>query len=419
VAQFVVVLDVTIVAVALPSIRDDLGFSEAGLQWVLSAYGLTFGGFLMLFGRAADLAGRRRVLTAGFAVFGAASLACGLAPSPAALIAARAVQGAGAAAVSPAALSLLTTAVPEGAARTRALAAWTAAAAGGGALGWMLGGAITQSLGWSWVFLVNVVPCAVAGALIHARLPESRGPRQRLDVAGAFACTGALAALILGLTRRDATAVPWLSAAAALLAAFAAIERRAEAPLLPPGTLRDRRLTGALAASVVNTTASTGPLFLCVLLLQDRFGAAPATAGLLFAPINLAVIAGSVAATRLHDTRGAAATTAVGLGVLAAGVAALLALPDGGAVPATLPLAFVAIGAGIGAAALGATAMGTAAVEADRQGMASGLLNTAAQLGNALGPAACVLLATAGVEAAFATAAALALVAALGCTTVR
>jgi MFS family permease len=177
VAQFVVVLDVTIVAVALPSIRDDLGFSEAGLQWVLSAYGLTFGGFLMLFGRVADLAGRRRVLTASFAVFGAASLACGLAPSPAALIAARAVQGAGAAAVSPAALSLLTTAVPEGAARTRALAAWTAAAAGGGALGWVLGGAITQALGWSWVFLVNVVPCAVAGALIHARLPESRGPR--------------------------------------------------------------------------------------------------------------------------------------------------------------------------------------------------------------------------------------------------
>jgi len=283
----------------------------------------------------------------------------------------------------------------------------------------VLGGAITEALGWRWVFLVNVAPCAAALLLVRAVLPESRGPGGRLDVRGALACTAGLAALILGLTRRDATAVAPLAAGALLLAAFAGIERRAPAPLLPPGTLRDRRVSGALTASLVITTASTGPLFLCVLLLQDRFGAAPTTAGLLFAPINLAVIAGTLAATRLHDARGAAATTGAGLALLAAGVAALLTLPAGGDVPARLPLAFVAIGAGIGAAALGSTAMGTAAVGADRQGMASGLLNTAAQLGNALGPAVCVLLATAGVEAAFTASAALALAAALGCTTVR
>ena len=418
-AQFVVVLDVTIVAVALPSIRDDLGFSTTGLQWILSAYGLTFGGFLMLLGRVADLAGRRRVLAAGFAVFGGASLACGLAPSPGWLLAARAVQGAGAAAVSPAALALLTATVPEGRRRTRALAAWTAAAAGGGALGWVAGGAITEGPGWRWVFLVNVVPCAAAFALTRVVLPESRGPGRRLDVPGALACTAGLAALILGLTRRDASAIPALALAAVLLGAFAAIERRAGAPLLPPGTLRDRRLAGALAASVVITTASTGPLYLCVLLLQDRFGAAPTTAGLLFAPVNLAVVAGSAAAARLHDARGAAPATAAGLVLLAAGVGALLALPDGGGIPAAMPAAFVAIGGGIGAAALGSTAMGTAAVTQDRQGLASGLLNTSAQLGNALGPAACVLLAGAGVGAAFAAAAMLALGTAFACSTVR
>src|SRR5918997_3849496 len=155
-AQFVVVLDVTIVAVALPAIREDLGFTPAALQWVITAYGLVFGGFLMLLGRAADLAGRRRVLAAGFGLFGAASLACGLAPSPAALIAARAVQGLGAAAISPAALALLTAALPPGPTRTRALGVWTAAAAGGGALGWVAGGLLAEHVGWEWVFLVNV-----------------------------------------------------------------------------------------------------------------------------------------------------------------------------------------------------------------------------------------------------------------------
>jgi MFS family permease len=327
------------------------------------------------------------------------------------LVAARTVQGLGAAAVSPAALALLTATVPEGRPRTRALAAWTAAAAGGGAIGWVLGGAITESLGWQWVFLVNVAPCALAVALTATTLPESRGPAQRLDVLGALACTAGLAALILGLTRAEqagaGAAIAPLSAAGLLLAAFAAIERRAEAPLLPPGTLRDPRLAGSLLASVSITATSTGPLFLCVLYVQDTLGEGASAAGLLFAPINLAVIAGSVAAAKLHAARGAAPTTAIGLATLAAGVAALLVLPEHGPVPVSLPAAFVAIGAGVGCAALGSTAAGTEAVERDRQGLASGLLNTAAQLGNALGLAVFVLLAAGvgghdGFRAAFA-----------------
>ena len=204
VAQFVVVLDVTIVAIALPAIGDDLGVSPTGLQWVLSAYTLTFGGLLMLAGRAADLSGRRRAFRAGLTLFAAASLACALAPTAAALVAARAVQGAGAALVAPAALALLVATEPEGAARTRALAVWTAAAAGGGASGWVLGGAISGGLGWEWVFAVNV-PVGLAGAALAGRLlPESRERgAARLDVPGALALTAGVGAVLLGLSRGE------------------------------------------------------------------------------------------------------------------------------------------------------------------------------------------------------------------------
>ncbi len=274
-AQFVVVLDATIVAVALPAIGRDLGLGGPALAWVVSAYTLVFGGFLMLLGRAADLAGRRRVLLAGFALFGAASLACGLAPSAAVLIAARAVQGLGAAAVSPAALALLTDGTPEGPARTRAVGAWTAAAAGGGALGWVAGGAIADGPGWPWVFLVNVAPCVLAIALALRLLPADPGRRgdAPLDVAGAVSATAGLALLVLGFTRAeqagigDPTAWGSMVTSAALLLAFARVERRAGDPLLPPGTLGRPRLAAGLLASLAITTASTGSLFLCVLHL--------------------------------------------------------------------------------------------------------------------------------------------------------
>jgi MFS family permease len=400
-AQFVVVLDGTIVAVALPSIGSDLGFSETNLPWVVSAFALVFGGFLMLLGRAADLVGPRRVLVAGFVVFGVASLACGLAQAPWQLVAGRAVQGLGAAAVSPAALALLTATVPAGAARTRALGLWTAAAAGGGALGWVLGGLIAAGPGWPWVFLVNVVPCALAIVLAVRLLPSGggRGARGPLDVAGAFAATAGLALLVLGLTRAEqasaAAPTAWgsLAASAALLTAFAAIERRAADPLLPPGTLGEPRLAGALLASLAITTASTGPLFVCLLYLQGAGGLGAAATGLLYAPFNVSVIAGSAAGARMHGRRGAVAGVSAGLLSLAAGAASLIAVPGLGAA-AALP-AFALMGLGVGCAAVAATEAGTATAGEAREGLVSGLLNTAAQLGNALGVSAFVVLAAA------------------------
>ena len=305
------------------------------------------------------------------------------------------MQGLGAAAVSPAALALLTAAVPEGPRRTKALGVWTAAAAGGGALGWVLGGVLTEQAGWEWVFLVNVAPCVLGLLLAPRLLPESRGPRHgRLDFPGALTVTAGLALLVLGLTRAEqagiAAASTWgsLLAAALLLGAFARIERRAEHPLLPPGTLADRRLSGALVAAVVITAASTGPLFLVVLHLQDDLGLAPTEAGLLFTPVNLAVIGGSMAGARALERRGAPFMLTAGLALLGGGVLALLG-------PLPLPVALIAIGAGIGAASLASTEAGTAAAGDERQGLASGLLNTAAQLGNALGLAVFVLLAAA------------------------
>jgi MFS family permease len=421
-AQFVVVLDATIVAVALPSIGDDLGFSRTNLPWVVSAFALVFGGFLMLLGRTADVVGPRRVLVAGFAVFGAASLACGVAQAPWQLVAARAVQGLGAAAVSPAALALLTAIVPAGPARTRALGVWTAAAAGGGALGWVLGGLIAAGPGWPWVFLVNVVPCALAIVLALRLLPGGggRGARGPLDVAGAFAATAGLALLVLGLTRAEQASpgapTAWgpLAASAALLVAFAVIERRAADPLLPPGTLGEPRLSGALLASLAVTTASTGPLFVCLLYLQGERGLGAAETGLLYAPFNIAVIAGSAAGARVLDRRGAVAGVGAGLLSLAAGAASLVAVPAVGAA-AALP-AFALMGLGVGCAAVAATEAGTATASDHREGLVSGLLNTAAQLGNALGVSAFVVLAAAvpsGPEAGLAVACAAGAAAAL------
>src|SRR5215204_4787514 len=296
VAQFVVVLDVTIVTIALPAIRRDLGFEPADLQWVVSAYTLTFGGGLLLAGRVADLYGARRAFRSGLLVFAAASLACALAPTAAALIAARAVQGAGAALVAPAALSLLVATEPAGRARSRALGIWTAAAAGGGASGWVLGGLISRGPGWEWVFAVNV-PVGVAGAaLAPALLPESKGAGGGLDILGAFALTAGLAAVLLGLSgAEDGLSAPTLLPAAAgllLLAAFTRRQVRARDPLVPPRALRAPGLErGALVALAL--TATTSPAMFLAILQQDTGN------GLRFAPFNLAVIAGSLASPRI------------------------------------------------------------------------------------------------------------------------
>ena len=357
----------TIVAIALPAIGRDLDFDAAGLQWVLSAYTLTFGGGLLLAGRVADLHGRRRVFRAGLLLFAAASLACALAPASWALIAARAVQGAGAALVAPAALALLVAAEPPGPRRSRALGVWTAAAAGGGASGWVLGGLIASGPGWEWVFAVNV-PVGLAGAALAGRLlVESHGEAGGLDVPGAVALTAGLGAVLVGLSE----GLPYAFAAGlALLAAVAPIQRRATHPLVPPGALRAPGLArGALVALAL--TATTSPaMFLAVL-------AADTSNGLVFAPFNAAVIAGSLAAPRAEPR----AAMAGGLAAVGAGAALLAA-------SAPLLPAFLVMGGGLGVASVASTAIGTAGD--DRPGFAAGLLNTAAQLGTAIGLAALV-----------------------------
>ena len=357
VAQFVVVLDVTIVAIALPAIGRDLGFDAAGLQWVITAYTLTFGGGLLLAGRVADRYGRRRVFRLGLLVFAAASLACALAPTAAALIAARAVQGVGSALVAPAALALLVATEPAGAARQRALAIWTAAAAGGGASGWVLGGVITSAFGWEWVFAVNV-PVGVAGAVLAGRvLPEVRGDRARIELLGALTLTLGLAAVLLGLS--EGMLVPLL-AGLGLLAASARRPLVSREALRAPGLAR-----GSLVALAL--TATTSPAMFLALLEADTAN------GLLFAPFNLAVIAASLLAK--GDRR---ATMAAGLAAIAAGALALVA-------QAPMLLAFVLMGGGLGAASVASTASGAGGADEDSQGVASGVLNTAAQLGTAIG----------------------------------
>jgi MFS family permease len=403
--QFVLVLDVTIVAVALPSLRDGLGFSAEGLQWVISAYVLAFAGFLLLGGRAADLWGRRRLFLAGLATFAAASAWCGLVGASWELVAARAVQGAGAAVVAPAALSLLTTTFAEGASRERALGVWTAAAAGGGATGFLLGGVLTQALGWRAVFLVNV-PVGVLGLLLAPVLPAGRVRQatRRLDLVGAVTLTGGLSTLVYALSRIERSGsgpgpATWLVLAAAALlgTAFVARERRAVHPLVPLGALRLPGLAGASLVAMLLTAVTTPGVLFSVLYLQDQLGYPPTLVGLTVAPVSVAVVAGSLAGARLVDARRLGARRAMATGLLGVGLgaAALSTMGTSGGLPLPLVAGFVLSGVGLGIASVASTAAGTAAVPAEQQGLASGLLNTAAQVGTALGLAVLVTVATA------------------------
>jgi len=440
VAQFVIVLDVTIVAIALPAIQADLGFSTAALGWVITAYTLVFGGCLLAAGRLADRIGRRRTFALGLAWFAAASLACGLAPGAAFLLAARAAQGVGAGLVSPAALALVTSARPEGRARARALGWWTAAAAGGGASGWVLGGILSGLFDWRWVFLVNVPLCAGAALLAPRVLDEWRDPHAtRLDAAGAVLATMGLAALVLAFRlseRHGPLATPPLLAFAVallLLTAFARVETRVEAPLLDRAVLTRPGVLGSNGVAAVLTATTGPPIFLCTLHAQQILGMAPATAGLLFAPVNLAVIAGSFAGPRVVGAVGERAAMAGGLAAVAAGALALRAIAPGAPALPSMLGGFVILGLGLGVASVASTARGTAAFEAGDQGLASALLATSAQLGTAFGLAIVLPIAAArtdalgggpqahvaGYELGFVLAAAAAIAAAAGVIAVR
>ena len=399
VAQFVVVLDVTIVATALPAIGADLRAPAAQLSWVLTAYTVVLAGLLILGGRAADLAGARRMFVAGLAFFVLASAACAVAWAPAVLIAARVAQGAGAALLSPAALAALHDLVPPPA-RERALGWWTAAAAGGGASGWVLGGALTELAGWRWVFAVNV-PIGLAALVPAGRLlPPGvrRTARTDLDLAGAVLVTAAIAAGVLGLSRIGEPA-GWgaLALAMVLLGGFLAQERRATRPLVPRGLLRRPGVLGGNLTAIALNGSSTPAMITVVLYVQETLRLSPARGALLFPAFNAAVIAGSLAGPRVTGRLGTRGALLAGFAAVAAGAAGLVALPADGLPPAILMPAFAAMGAGLGISTVASTSAGTAGVPGHERGVAAGLLNSASQLGAALGLAVAVpLVATAG-----------------------
>jgi MFS family permease len=406
VAQFVDVLSVTIAIVALPSIQADLGFPELDLQWVVSIYALFFGGFVMLTGRAADLYGRRKMFMAGLALFASASLGCGLASTSGVLVIARAAQGLGAALVVPAALSILTTTFSEGAARNRALGVWTAAAAGGGAAGFFVGGVITGAFGWPWVFLVNVPVAVVSVTLAPVLLNESRDPvaSRRLDIAGATTVTAGLLLLIYGFTRAQdagiASPASWgsLLVAVILLASFGFIERRAETPIVPLGIFHSRTLVGANLVAFLLTGVTSPGAVLGTLYLQRILGYSPTAAGIAFVPFSLLVIAGSVAGSRLIGRIGAGATMVSGLIAVGAAMVVISGISvEGGEAYVVTGVALS--GLGLGSASVASTAAGTSAASSHKQGLVAGLLNTAAQVGHAVGIAVLVTVAAARTDA--------------------
>ena len=402
-AQFVVVLDATIVTSALPSIRQVLGFSQAGLQWVFTAYALVFGGLLIFGGRVADLAGQRRTFLIGLAVFTAASAGCALAWSPAALVTGRVLQGAGAALLSPAALALLTTPSEPGPRRRRAVGWWTAVAAGGGASGWVLGGLITEYAGWRWVFAVNV-PLGLVAVMIAPRVLPTDQRQTRtsgLDLGGALTATAGLALLVYGLTSAGERGLTRLSSWLPLLLAAVAFvifvrhEGRTADPLVPLGLIRSRPVAGANLTALAITGSTTPAMYLSVLYVQDVLGVPAGRASLLFPAVNLAVIAGSLTGPRLLGRMGARRTALAGFAGIAIGITMLIRLPAAGLPVAQLLSAFALIGGGLGIASVASTQTGTDAANPSYRGVASGVLNSAAQVGTATGVALLVPLAAA------------------------
>ena len=406
VAQFVDVLDINAVIVALPSIGRELGFSRGDLQWVITAYVLFFGGFLLLAGRLADLLGRRRMFVAGLALFTLSSLGCGLAATPAVLLVARAAQGLGAAIVAPAALAIISTTFREGSERNLAMGVWTAVAAGGGAAGLVLGGLITDRLGWEWIFFVNV-PFGVAGmALTFALLEGDRGVEgsRRLDLFGATTITAGLVVLVYGFTRAEDAGfgspltLGSLALGAILVAAFVLIERGVADPLVPLRIFRTRDLAGSAFVAFTNTAVTAPVGVLAVVYLQEVLSYSPTFAGLAGLPFSLSVIAGSFLGSRLTGWLGSRLTMTGGLlGICAATLVAVGISAESGLwyVLSNATLS----GLALGCSAVASTTRGTSVVHEEERGLASGLLNSSAQIGTAMGLAVLFTIAAAHADA--------------------
>jgi EmrB/QacA subfamily drug resistance transporter len=391
-AQFMVVLDGTIINVALPTIQQALDLSPENLQWIVTAYALTFGGFLILGGRLGDLFGRRRALIAGLVLFSVASLVGGLAPSGGVLIAARALQGLGGALASPAALSLLTTTFREGEERNRALGIFGGIAASGFAAGVLLGGALTATVGWRWVLFVNVPIGVLAALAAPALLAESRTRGSRhIDLAGAFALTAGLVALVYGVTSVEraglssAVTLGTLALAVVLLGAFVVVQRRARQPLVRLGIFANRSLTAAnvLGMLVPGTFGLT--LFVLTLHLQQVLAYGVLLTGVAFLPMAVVVIVVSNVAARFVGRLGVKAIMVAGSAVMAAALAWFATgVPAGTNYWTDLLPAMVGVSVGFGLAVNGATIASVAGVSDDEQGLASGLFNSAGQIGAAL-----------------------------------
>jgi EmrB/QacA subfamily drug resistance transporter len=400
-AQFMVVLDATIVNVALPSIQQDLHLSEVNLQWIVNAYTLVFGGFLLLGGRAGDLLGRKRVFLIGLIIFTTASLLDGLAWSEGTLIGARALQGLGAALISPAALSIISTTFAEGAERARALGVWAAIAIGGSAVGLILGGVLTQYFSWPWIFFVNL-PVGVVAFLLSRRLvPESRDEHaHRYDLAGAVTVTGGLMALVYAIV--DAQSAGWGSArtigffvlAAVLLAAFVVIESRAKSPLVRLSIFRIRSLLTANLAMFLAMSGIFAMFFFNTLYLQRVLDFGPLKAGLAFLPLSLGVMISAGIASQFAPRVGVRSVAAIGMILTAAGLLLLTQLPVDGSYTADVLPALVLSSLGLGAVFMPLTLIATTGLDDDDQGLASGLFNTSQQIGGALGLAVLSTLAT-------------------------
>jgi len=402
--QFMVILDVSIVNVALPSIRASLGFSAAGLQWVVNAYALAFGGFLLLGGRIADLYGRKRIFLLGLAVFSIASLVGGLASTPGLLIAARAAQGLGAAVLAPATLTIVTTTFTTPADRARALSVWAAVGAAGGAAGALVGGVLTEYLSWRSILLVNVPIGAVAIALAAPVLTESRdlAQRRRLDVPGAVLVTVGGTLLVYGIEHPW----PWLAAGIALLAVFVLVEARSAAPLMPLRLFRARGISAGTLAMLLMGGAFITMWYFLSLYMQNELHYSALETGAGFLPHTLAIIAGSRCAPWLMRRVSNRTLILCGAVVGAAGFVWQGLTPAGGYLATIFGPAILMCG-GLGLLMTPLTATVTSSAASDDAGLASGLLNAARQVGGAVGLAALAaalpqsaFLASAGILAA-------------------
>jgi EmrB/QacA subfamily drug resistance transporter len=402
IAYLMVVLDVSIVNVALPSIQSDLGFSVEDLQWVVSGYALTFGGFLLLGGRAGDLLGRRRVFMVGLALFALTSLAAGLAESSAMLIAARLLQGAAGAILSPSVFSIISVTFQEGAERNKALGILGGIAGSGAAIGVLLGGVFTEYIGWEWIFFVNVPIALVTLLLVRRYVAESHadGLRRHFDALGAVTVTASLMLLVFGLTRTTTegwTALETLgsfAASAVLMAIFLGIEIRSRSALVPLGIFRRRTLTGANLIGLGLGTMIFGMFFLLSLYMQQVLGYSAMQTGVGYLAVALTVVVSAAISQAFVTRLGVKPVLVTGMVLLGGGLIYFSQISADGSYFADLLPGFLLIGVGMGFSFVPISIAALAGVEGPLAGLASGLINTSQQIGGALGLALLTTVAT-------------------------